>query len=188
MPITMIVERDSVGKSMFLKNSLFTVFSLFVLGLCLFFNMHMVLADEKISLLQPSDTIDIIEEGLDTQDVSLAVPFDPVKNIISKQLTAIQKRDAESAFSMITDNLNSKFDNANDFLGTLHFEYRPIYNYKSYSFIGGYNPSNKSIVQKVKIESRYGDPAIVIYNIRKQDDGKWLINSFTILDNDAPAM
>ncbi len=109
---------------------------------------------------------------------------DPVHDIITQQLEAIKTRDADLAFSLTTDNFHEKFNDALKFLGEIRFEYRPIYNHESYSFLSRHDMKG-ALLQKVEMEDRYGDPVIVIYKLKEQENGGWLIDSFTILDLEA---
>jgi len=152
-----------------------------VFGSCLVFKSHMVSAEDQVHLLKSQIELQI-------QKISTTPPLDPVRIIIRNQLDAIQNRNADSAFAMMTQSLHDKFDSAKNFLSIMHFEYRPIYNYKSYIFLDGYSMSDKITIQKIEIKTRNDDLVTVIYSMKKQPDAGWLIDSFTVLDNKAQAI
>lgn len=123
--------------------------------------------------LQPGNIVEISAGGVD-----------PVHEIISKQLDAIKDRNAIEAFAMATDSFHNRFNTANGFLSQMRVEYRPLYNYDSITFLER-NSIADGILQHVKITDQYGEPILVIYRLEKQDNGQWLIDSFTVLNSHA---
>ena len=113
--------------------------------------------------------------------VSVRAP-DPAHDLIRKELDAISARDSELAWSLTTDRYQEKFDSDKEFLSHLRFRERPIYNHGSFKFLDQHGGQN-NLIQKVEMEDIYGDPVTVIYRLEKQDDGRWLIDSFAILNS-----
>lgn len=111
---------------------------------------------------------------------------DLIQELIRDQLAAIRKRDADAAYSTLGETLHDKFDSAKKFLARMRFDYSPLYNHESYSFLESHSLANGDIIQKVKIHDRYtDDPALVIYRIKLDIEGHWVIDSFTIIDEEA---
>ena len=107
------------------------------------------------------------------------------QDVISKQLTAIRTRDADTAYSMMTHDFHENFEDAKNFLSDLRFEHRAIYNHEDFTFLDKQSSSGPVSLQKVRINDHYGIPITVIYRLEQQEDGSWLIDSFTILDAEA---
>lgn len=104
------------------------------------------------------------------------------QNIIKKQLAAISDRDAEAAFDFMTPPAHENFETAGDFLSDMRFEYGPIYNHMDIKFLGHFE-NGATTIQKVSLKDRYSAESVtVIYKLKLQDDGQWLIDSFTLLD------
>ena len=111
-----------------------------------------------------------------------ATAGDPVRDLIARQMEAIRDRDAEQAFAHTTAAFHEHYNTAQNFLSHVRFEYRPLYNHKEFAFLDSHEIDGGGLLQKVKVEDSYGDsPVTVIFRLQKQDDGQWLIDSFTIL-------
>ena len=110
-----------------------------------------------------------------------AQPMDPVESVIERQIAAIKSRDAEAAFENATSAFKNKHGSAEDFLNEMRFEYRPLYNAKNYEFLRRSENGN-TVIQKIKIHARYGDPVTVIYRLKSLDNGTLLIDSFALLN------
>ncbi len=119
-----------------------------------------------------------------------AAAGDPARDLITRQMEAIRARDAEQAFAHTTAAFHEHYDTPQNFLSHVRFEYRPLYNHKEFAFLDSHELDGGGLLQKVKVEDSYGeDPVTVIFRLQKQDDGQWLIDSFTILgggDNGKP--
>ncbi len=118
------------------------------------------------------------QDGLITEISTKA--SNPAHELIRRQLSAISDRDADLAYALTTDHFHEKFDTAKEFLSHLRFELRPIYNHENVTFLEQHQ-TQRGLVQKVKMEDRYGEPVTVIYRLMQQDEGQWLIDSFAIL-------
>lgn len=104
------------------------------------------------------------------------------QDIIKKQLAAISERDAEAAFDFMAPPAHEDFTNAGDFLSDMRLEYGPIYNHMDIKFLGHFE-NGATTVQKVSLKDRYSAESVtVIYKLKLQDSGTWLIDSFTVLD------
>lgn len=123
------------------------------------------------------------DQTIESEDLYLT----HIRTTIQKQLTAISSRNAELAFSMISEKMHKKYSTPQEFLGKIRFEYRPIYNYETFEFLD-HHDLNGDLLQKVSITDRYGEEAIALYRLKKNTQGSWLIDSFSILYNDGQAI
>lgn len=108
---------------------------------------------------------------------------DNIHHVIEEQLRAFRERDAENAFSFASENLKGKYRNSKHFMKTVRFSYKPLYEHLSYAFLDQ-NIVNGDIIQKVEMIDRKGMPILVLYKLKKMDD-QWLIDGYTVLNNDA---
>lgn len=107
---------------------------------------------------------------------------DPLQLLIAQHLEAVKERNADQAFSFFAHSLHDKFNDAGKFLVSLRLEYRPIYNYKRFSFLDQRFIDQNTAIQTVNIEDRYGYSVTVLYKIKSDQLGRWLIDSFTVLN------
>lgn len=107
-----------------------------------------------------------------------------IRQLISEQLDAIRDRDAEQAYALTTGVLHDKFDTASKFLSDMRFSYRPVYNHESYRFLDQSETETGGLIQRVEMSYTHGDPAIVIYRLKRTADGMWGIDSFSVLEDD----
>lgn len=134
----------------------------------------MVFADDSASRNMPVPQL----TGAGLTDL----PTPDIREVIRRQLDAIQSRNADAAYALTTNDFHNKFDNASKFLSHVRFEYRAIYNHDSYRFIDS-DGADKAGTQAVRIHDRYGgDPVTVIFRMELQPDGQWLIDGVTVLD------
>lgn len=133
-----------------------------------------------------ADASEITKQSLKAQEVS-AAQVDPVHQAIHKQLVAISSRDAELAFSMTTEKMHKKYNSPKEFLGKIRFEFRPIYNFKSYEFLDRHE-INGGLLQKVSITDHSGEKAVAVYRMKRNSNGNWLIEAFSILFEDGQAI
>lgn len=109
----------------------------------------------------------------------------PGQTMIKDQLTAIKARNADLAFSYLSDHMHENYDTAKEYLSEMRFEYRPIYNYESFEFLDSHT-SGESLVQKVSfVDSYTKDEFTAIYRLVKSEDGHWKIDSFAVLEQDS---
>lgn len=109
----------------------------------------------------------------------------PTKTLIKDQLTAIKARNADLAYSYLSDHMHGNYDSAKEYLSDMRFEYRPIYNYESFTFLDSHTQDD-AFVQKVSfIDSYSGDEFTAIYRLVETEDGQWKIDSFAVMDLDS---
>ena len=111
-----------------------------------------------------------------------ATAGDPVRDLIAQQMEAIRARDADQAFDHTKAAFHDHYNTAQNFLSHVRFEYRPLYNHKGFSFLDSHEIDGGGLLQKVEVEDRYGNtPVTVIFRLQHQENGQWLIDSFTML-------
>ena len=106
------------------------------------------------------------------------------QDVIRQQLAAIRDRDADAAYALMTHDFHEENEDPKTFLAAMRFENRAIYNHEEFTFLDKQGSGPVSI-QKVRIHDHYGTPVTVIYRLERQEDGSWLIDSFTTLDAEA---
>lgn len=107
-----------------------------------------------------------------------------VQELITRQLTAIQKRAGDEAYALTTGNLHQKYPTANQFMSMMRFSCRPVYNHSSYKFLDQARTNDGGVIQRLEVRHKNGDPTTVIYRLQRTTEGNWGIDSFSILDND----
>lgn len=123
-------------------------------------------------------------QSVSSHAIATANLTDPAQSTIIRQLYALRNRDAREAFSLTTKALHKKFENPEKFINAMRFEYRPLYNNDKYTFLEK-QVTDTGIQQNVEIEDKYEGKATVIFRLKPQENGQWLIDSFMVLDSDA---
>lgn len=108
-------------------------------------------------------------------DTTSAQDRQTVQTIIEKQISAFQAEDSNSAFQFAAPNIKQVFPNADIFMEMVKRGYQPVYNPKQYRF-GKTHHDNARIAQSVFIEDSNGVAYEAVYELRKQEDGEWLIS------------
>lgn len=153
--------------------------TLFVMATAAFFLVITIIAAN-------AGASELSQNKVKAQEISIK-NIDPVHQLIKKQLQAISSRDAELAYSMTSQKLHKKYSSPKEFLGKIRFEFRPIYNYKSFEFLDRHEIKG-GMLQKVSITDHAGDKAVAVYRMKKSPDGIWLIEAFSILFDDGQAI
>lgn len=118
------------------------------------------------------------------ESVAATVPAS-VRDIIAQQLQAIHDRDGGRAFALASADFHGKFGTAQKFMNHLRFTCRAIYDFDTFRFLDGHIV-NGALVQKVEIRPHYlAHPITALFRVEQQADGQWLIDSFTVLDDDS---
>ena len=108
-------------------------------------------------------------------DTTSAQDRQAVQTIIEKQISAFQAEDSNGAFQFAAPNIKQVFQNADIFMEMVKRGYQPVYNPKQYRF-GKTHHDNVRIAQSVFIEDSNGVAYEAVYELRKQEDGQWLIS------------
>lgn len=111
--------------------------------------------------------------------------LDSARDAIRRQMEAIRTRDAARAFALTTADFHEDYKDARDFLGRIRTESRILYNYADFRFLDGH-VTDDAAIQRLEVYDRFrDDPVTVIFRLQRQEDGRWLVDSFAILDADA---
>lgn len=126
---------------------------------------------------------------LPAQNASLGSHEYGAAQTIRNQLDAIRARDEDTAYNFLTEKAHEKFETAAQYLSALRLDFRPLYNATKTdtAFIDHFERGNTSI-QKIEVTDRYTKERFTaIYKLVRQPDGRWLIDSFSLLhiDDDA---
>ena len=140
---------------------------------------------EQPALAAPAPAVTALpDSGIIAPDAPAAAQPSSVQDVIKAQLAAIRDRDADAAYALMTHDFHEENLDALTFLATMRFDQRAIYNHEEYTFLDKQGTGPVAI-QKVRMNDHYGDPVTVIYRLEEQGDGSWLIDSFTILNEEA---
>jgi hypothetical protein len=109
----------------------------------------------------------------------------PARDVITRQLAAIERHDADAAFAFTTEHVREKYEDPVNFLAHLRYDFTPLYEHKDYSFLPA-SPASDSgtIIQKIELRSRRGEHAEAIFRVVRQPGGDWLIDSFAVMNGD----
>ena len=95
--------------------------------------------------------------------------------IIKNQITAFLAEDSEAAFEFAAPNIKKVFPTADIFMDMVKRGYQPVYRPNQYRF-GKTHYESARIAQSVFIEDSNGIAYEAVYELRKQEDGQWLIS------------
>ena len=98
-----------------------------------------------------------------------------VQTIIKNQITAFLAEDSEAAFKFAAPNIKKVFPTADVFMDMVKRGYQPVYKPNQYRF-GKTHRDDARIAQSVFIEDSQGIAYEAVYELRKQEDGQWLIS------------
>lgn len=98
-----------------------------------------------------------------------------VQTVIKNQITAFLAEDSDTAFQFAAPNIKKVFPTADVFMEMVKRSYQPVYKPNQYRF-GKTHHDNSRIAQSVFIEDSNGIAYEAIYELRKQENGKWLIS------------
>jgi hypothetical protein len=122
-------------------------------------------------------------QDVSAQTVALS-PVDPPEKIIEKQLKAFRDREAIDAYSFVSENLKHKYQDADHFLMMMRFTVQPLTSHLSYRILEASQLSD-GLVQKVEMLRKDGTYVTVLYKLVQNEKGRWVIDGYTLLDNEA---
>lgn len=158
---------------MAIKKSIYNLFFLALIATTYTFSSHLAFAQDENNIALDSSALANSDHDL-------------IRELITNQLAAIKKRDAEAAFSTLSESMHGKFNDSKKFLAKMRFEYGPIYNHEAYTFLESHGTNDGDIIQKVRVQDRYsGEKSLVIYRISIDLEGHYVIDSFTIINFDS---
>jgi hypothetical protein len=100
--------------------------------------------------------------------------------VISSQVEAIGRDDAEAAYAFATPGIHDMITDAQAFLGVVREHYAPIYRHKGFRF-GEASVSDDAIAQEVHIIDADGVPWEALYTLERQPDGSIKISGCVLM-------
>lgn len=98
-----------------------------------------------------------------------------IQNVITSQITAFQKDDAEEAFSYAAPSIQKQFGSASGFMSMVRHGYDPVYRPSAYDF-GKLGQAHGKTVQEVFLTDSRGRTVVAYYAMQQQPDGSWRIS------------
>ena len=97
-----------------------------------------------------------------------------IRAVITSQLDAFKRDDAESAFSFASPGIQKQFRSAGEFMHMVRIGYRAVYRPESVRFLEPFVLSGQP-VQPIEIVAHDDSVVIAFYIMERQRDGDWKI-------------
>lgn len=98
-----------------------------------------------------------------------------IRAVISAQLAAFGRDDAEEAFVHASPSIRERLGNAENFMQMVRQHYRPVYRQQTFVF-RELIEAHGVPVQRVLLLGLDNQPVIASYMMEQQDDGSWRIS------------
>jgi len=99
-----------------------------------------------------------------------------IHDVISAQLEAFKRDDAQAAFSLASPEIQGQFGSAENFINLVREQYAPVYRSKSADFQPPVQMEGaEGIVQPVVVTGADNVPVLAVYMVQQQSDGAWRI-------------
>lgn len=103
-----------------------------------------------------------------------------IRDIISRQVAAFRRDDAESAFALASPRVRQQFGVASTFIVMVREGYAAVYRPRDFVF-GGLTVDGDEGVQEVHVTGPDGAPVTAVYLMQRQPDGAWRIDGCVLL-------
>lgn len=112
--------------------------------------------------------------GLAAETVEQLQPGDRagIKAVISAQIEAFRRDDAEKAFSLASPGIQETFGTPEKFMDMVRASYRPVYRPASVTFLE-LLVNEGAVVQSVQLSDATGTLWLALYPMQRQEDGSW---------------
>ncbi|THD42840.1 MAG: DUF4864 domain-containing protein [Bradyrhizobium sp.] len=100
--------------------------------------------------------------------------------IISRQLDAFAHDDAAGAYALVSPGLKMTFTDQDIFIGMVRNHYAPVYRHREVGF-GEAQVDGDTISITATLVDDENQIWIALYQLERQPDGQWLINSCKLL-------
>ena len=97
-----------------------------------------------------------------------------IHRVISAQIDAFARDDADAAFAFAAPPIRAKFGTAARFLAAVRQAYPVLVHPRSVTFTG-LAQGDATLVQKVEVVGPDGQGALASYDMEHEPDGRWLI-------------
>jgi hypothetical protein len=102
-----------------------------------------------------------------------------IHRVISAQIDAFARDDADAAFGFAAPLIRAKFGTAARFLATVRQAYPVLVHPRSVTF-SSLAQGDATLVQKVEVVGPDGQGALASYDMEHEPDGRWLIAGCTL--------
>src|SRR5207253_7110859 len=96
-----------------------------------------------------------------------------IRGVITKQIEALRRDDAQSAFALVAPGAQQAFRSAEKFLEVVRMAYRAMYRPARISFLD-LMVIGDEVVQQVQLTDGSGAIWLAYYAMQRQRDGRWL--------------
>jgi hypothetical protein len=110
-----------------------------------------------------------------------------IQSVISGQIDAFRLDDAHAAFAAASPGIQSKFLNAEIFMGMVAGGYAPVYRPRSFAF-GPLAATGGGPLQRVFVVGPDGQAYIADYLMEREGDGSWRIDGVSIERDTQPSI
>ena len=101
--------------------------------------------------------------------------------VITKQVEALGRDDASTAYAQAAPAIQELFPNADLFIGMVRNQYRPVYRHRSFVFGEGRDTGEAGVMQSVAIQDEYGVDWTAEYSLARDADGSWRITGCRLI-------
>lgn len=98
-----------------------------------------------------------------------------IRAVIERQLDAFRRDDARLAFSLATESIRLQFGTAENFMQMVRSAYPAVYRPSSVRFEKP-DTVDGEVFQPVRLSDEHGQAWIALYPMRRNREGRWLIN------------
>lgn len=102
-----------------------------------------------------------------------------IQRVISAQIDAFARGDANAAFAFATPSIRARFGTPGHFLDAVRQAYPALVRPRSVTF-SGLRQGDATLVQKVEVVGADGQGALASYDMEHEPDGRWLIAGCTL--------
>jgi hypothetical protein len=103
-----------------------------------------------------------------------------IRAVIERQIEAFKRNDAEAAYALTTQSIQSVFSSPEVFIDTIKNGYEPVYRPQSYSFEQA-RLVEGTVFQPVRIVEPSGARSLAIYVMERQSDAGWRIEGVILM-------
>jgi hypothetical protein len=103
-----------------------------------------------------------------------------IRDVISGQVAAFRRDDAEGAFAFASPRVREQFGNAATFIQMVREGYLPVYRPREFAF-GGLTVEGDEAVQEAHVTGPDGTPVMAVYLMQRQPGGLWRIDGCILM-------
>ena len=103
-----------------------------------------------------------------------AAEWKMIKDVIGAQVAALKKEDGARAFGFATRSLQLQFENVDNFMRMVHAGYQALIDARYTEFLDGAVVEGQ-VVQPLRLVLRDNTVLVALYQMQKDDAGRWRI-------------